>query len=88
MMGKKLIHEKFIRSLDLSRNGVFVMEPGYILTPYANDLLCELGVKIVYKSEEEEDLKSRVIRILNEDYGINNNDVVDKIIEKMKGCLL
>ena len=82
-MGRKLIHEKYIRSLDIARNGVFVMEPGFILTPYANDLLCELGVKIVYKSEEE-DLKRKITRILKEDYGIDNQTIVERILEKIK----
>ena len=89
-MGKKLIHEKYIRNLNIPRNGVFVMEPGFILTPYANDLLCEMGVKIVYKDEEKEDLRCEIIKILKEDYGIDNSEIIEKILEKirMKGCLL
>lgn len=80
-MGKKLIHEKYIRNLNIPKNGVFVMEPGFILTPYANDLLNEMGVKIIYADEE---LKSKIVRILKEDYGIDNIKVVEKVLEKIK----
>ncbi len=89
-MGKKFIHVKYLKSLELEieKSGIFVVEPDCILTPYAVDFLDEKGVKIVYgdckKDEEESNLRIRIQEILKAEYGIECENVIEKILDKIR----
>ncbi len=84
-MKKKLIHGKYIEKLDLIKGGIFVMKPDYILTSSTMDLLNEMDIKIVYGCHDEtiNNLKYKVIKILKEDYGIEKEEVTQRILKKL-----
>lgn len=85
-MKKRLITKESLEKEICGRE--FFMGEDMILLPSAKDFLREKGIKILYTrkdSGEEKLLEEKVKKILEESFGINNSEILKKILEKIDG---
>ena len=59
----------------------FVASNDMMITPGAKDKIREAGVEIVY---ENQDLELKIKEILEKEFNISDNSMVQKIIDKIK----
>lgn len=59
----------------------FIASSNMIITPGARDKIREAGAEIVY---ENQDLELRIKQILEKDFNITDNSMVQKVIDKIK----
>lgn len=96
-MAKTLIDRKFMSSFDFAGCKEFVVEPNYILTPYAKDMLMDHQIAIVYTEKHckqtpskrlptdavlMENLQERIVKMLLLDFDISPDKIPD-IVRKV-----
>lgn len=95
-MGKKLITERFVSELYQQGKTEVVVSPGHLLAPLAKDFATSKRMKIVYgaatecplnlatDSAKEVDIDEKIKKILEDDFSIQDKELMKTLIGKIK----